>query len=598
MSRKRRSRGVQATAAGIEILEARRIGENWTRQGLANRAGVSLDTLERLIKRDKVDRESVRKIVYALNLQPTDIIAQAEWDGIAESLHLSKERFIPRILMSYHDADSAVAQQLCNQLKAMGQPVFTVGSTMRQSANWFQRFAEELNCCNGYVLLLSSQAIFSEMMTEEVRRVREHYDTKRQPQIIPIQLGHSVTHSDLDDYLVGLESWEWRSPTDTTAIVEMIHHQLTSTEQNQNYSLIEKEGTTVSTVILPTVSTEPELPVGQVPLDSPFYIERPPIEAQCYQESEHPGALIRIKAPRQMGKTSLMARILHQARERGCYTTHLSLQLATSEVLSNIDRLMRWFCLCVGRGLHLSNQLAEYWDEIFDGNYNSTVYFENYLLATMPNPVLIGLDEVDRVFAYPEVANDFFGLLRAWYEKAKYGDRDSEVWKKLRLIVIHSTEVYIPMNLNQSPFNVGLSIELPEFTQLQIRELAQRHCLDWSTTQVTQLEQLVGGHPYLVRVALYHVAHQNITLDQLLGQATTESGVYSDHLRRHLWNLEQYPELAIAFRKVVTANAPISLNSIHAFKLHSMGLVTIVNNLVKPRCDLYQQYFYRHLKDQ
>jgi hypothetical protein len=39
-------------------------------------------------------------------------------------------------------------------------------------------------------------------------------------------------------------------------------------------------------------------------------VERPPVEANCYQEIVKPGALIRVKAPRQMGKTSLMQRIL------------------------------------------------------------------------------------------------------------------------------------------------------------------------------------------------------------------------------------------------------------------------------------------------
>jgi len=40
-----------------------------------------------------------------------------------------------------------------------------------------------------------------------------------------------------------------------------------------------------------------EEPEGQVPLNSPFYMERPPIEADCYQAIIRPYALIRIKAP-------------------------------------------------------------------------------------------------------------------------------------------------------------------------------------------------------------------------------------------------------------------------------------------------------------
>lgn len=57
-------------------------------------------------------------------------------------------------------------------------------------------------------------------------------------------------------------------------------------------------------------STELEYPNGPVPLNSKFYIERPPIEAQVYREVLKPGSLIRIRAPQHMGKTSLLRRIL------------------------------------------------------------------------------------------------------------------------------------------------------------------------------------------------------------------------------------------------------------------------------------------------
>lgn len=592
MPQKSRNRGVQATVPGVEILEAKRISGDLSRQALANRAGVSLDTVERLIKREKVDRESVRKIVYVLDLQPTDIIDRDEWEGVIKTSQSSKAAFDTSILISYYDANFDTVQQLYNQLQASGQTVSMVGQDIRQHKNWFQQFTQALKQWDCYVLLLSPQAALSEMLTEEVRQVREHYNAYHRPKILPIQIGQAISiQSDLCDYLVGLKIVELRSPPDLPAIVKAIQKQLTSPEINE-LSVDEDS----SEPILPnTPPLESELPVGQVRLDSPFYVERPPIEAQCYQEIVHPGALIRVKAPRQMGKTSLMARILHHAREQGYRTAHLSFQLATSQVLSNIDKLMQWFCLSVGQGLHLPNQLADYWDDIFDGNYNSTVYFESYLLAETASPLVIGLDEVDRVFTYPEIANDFFGLLRAWYEKAKYGDRDSITWEKLRLIVIHSTEVYIPMNLNQSPFNVGLSVELPEFTQPQVQDLAQRYQLHWTSTQIEKLMQLVGGHPYLVRIAMYHVTHQAITLDQLLEQSTSELGIYSDHLRRHLWNLSQHPELAIAFRDVVRANTPVPLKPILAFKLHSMGLVAIAGNYVEPRCDLYRQYFCNRL---
>lgn len=186
--------------------------------------------------------------------------------------------------------------------------------------------------------------------------------------------------------------------------------------------------------------------------------------------------------------------------------------------------------------------------------------------------MVVGLDEVDRVFLHRDIAEDFFSLLRAMYEYAKYGDRVSEIWKKLRVVMVYLSEDNIPLDINQSPFNVGLNVELHEFIPDQVQDLVGRHQgLNWTTTQVQKLMNMVGGHPYLVGLAFYHIQHQDITLEQLLQTAPEEAGIYSDHLRRHLWNLKQHPELAAAFNHVVTAPAPVELDSELAFRLHSMG---------------------------
>ncbi|BAY22946.1 hypothetical protein NIES2100_27100 [Calothrix sp. NIES-2100] len=344
------------------------------------------------------------------------------------------------------------------------------------------------------------------------------------------------------------------------------------------------------------LNTEAEFPVGQVPLGSHFYVERPPIEERCYQEILQPGALIRIKAPGQMGKTSLMARMLNEARKHGYQTVSLSFHLADKAVFTSLDTFLRWFCESVGRKLKQLHHLDDYWS-MYGSKDKTTAYFEECLLEEIDSPLVISLDGVDRLFPYRDIAEDFFSLLRAWYEYAKYGDGSSELWKKLRLVLVHSKEVYIPLNINQSPFNVGLSVELQEFSLEQVQILVARHQgLHWTDEQVEKLMDMVGGHPYLVRLALYHVQQQDSTLEQLLQTAPTEAGIYSDHLRGHLCNLERHPNLAAAFSQVVNSLAPIEIDSESAFKLNSMGLVVYCNeNKVMPRCDLYRQYFQNRL---
>jgi hypothetical protein len=217
------------------------------------------------------------------------------------------------------------------------------------------------------------------------------------------------------------------------------------------------------------------------------------------------------------------------------------------------------------------------------------------LLEQLDTPLVLGLDEVDRVFPYQKTADEFFALLRSWFEAARSGDRSSIFWEKLRLVIVHSTEVYIPKN--QSPFNVGVSINLTEFNFKQVLDLAQRYKLNWTEVQVQQLMDVVGGHPYLVRKALYHIYRQDISLVELRAIAPSDNGIYGDHLRHYLWILQQYPALARGFHQVAIESTPIELDQVTAFKLDSLGLVKLQGNRAVPRYDLYRQYFSTRLNN-
>jgi AAA-like domain len=366
----------------------------------------------------------------------------------------------------------------------------------------------------------------------------------------------------------------------------------TVTKKNFKQAIMRAIAANINTAFVSRSLTDIPFPEGSVPLDSPFYIERPGVDCLCDDTMAKPGSLLRIKAPKLMGKTSLMMRIKQRAIRHNYQAVYLDLGSVERDILSNLDRFLRWLCVMVGRQLKLENKLNDYWDtDILGSNDNCTVYFEEYLLAEINCPLVLGLDEVDRVFPHSAVIEDFLGMLRSWHEKGKI----SEIWQQLRIAIAHSTEVYIPLDINQSPFNAGVSIELQEFNLEQVQTLANLHQLNWHNNQVEQLMTIVGGHPYLVRLAMYEISCKKITLDGLLKNAATEAGIYSNHLRRHLEILQQIPELAQAYKKVITSPEPVELNPMQIYKLHSMGLVKRQDNHVIPRCNLYREYFQRVL---
>lgn len=515
-----------------------------------------------------------------------------------------------RIFISYRDQspDRELAQQFYSTLAAAGHNPFMAGTSIQLGETWAQRIRQELEQSDYFLLLLSSQSATSEMVTEEVRlakTLRDRRDDNR-PVILPIRVQFPLDNPlnyDLRGYLQQIQQRQWNSEADSASLISEVLNLVKSPPVRRDLSDNGGEDDNIPSPIIespdrpPLPVAEPELkrePGGAVPLKSGLYVERPPIETDCFEEIMQPGSLIRIKAPRQMGKTSLMARILNHARDQGCEAIPLSFQRADHDLFTDLDKLLRWFCEQIGRRLKRLRELDDYWIG-YGTKDKCNAFFEECLLEELEVPLVLGLDEVDMVFPHREIADSFFALIRSWYESARYGDFSSEQWEKLRLVVVHSTEVYVPLNINQSPFNVGKNVELPEFTANQVMDLSQRYGLDDASQQIEQLLTLIGGHPYLVRKALYHLRRQDLSMAELTNTAYTEAGIYSDHLRRHLLNLQDYPQLADALRQVVSKNRPVEIDAESAFKLESMGLVLLQGNEAMPRCDVYRQYFADHL---
>jgi len=340
-----------------------------------------------------------------------------------------------------------------------------------------------------------------------------------------------------------------------------------------------------------------EFPSGPLPINSSLYINRPPLEELICSELIQPGCLIRIKAPKKMGKSSLLNRMIAYAKEQNYQVIYLDFQEADEEVFVSLDKFLRWFCIYITKQLNLISCLDDFWDTEMGSKVSCKIYFEAYLLQQISsNPVILALNEVQRVFEHPNIAQDFLPMLRFWHEQAK----QDCIWQKLRMVVVHTTEIYVPLKLNQSPFNVGITITLPPFTPKQVQDLALRYGLEWAVSpeeekRLESLQAMVGGHPYLVSLALYHLSRQEITLEMLLETASTPMGIYTQHLRELLNLLQKEPELMPAMQQVIASNEKVELDAIAAYKLESMGLVQLNGNQACVMCELYRLYFSHQL---
>ena len=154
-----------------------------------------------------------------------------------------------------------------------------------------------------------------------------------------------------------------------------------------------------------------ESPDSQVRTGSGFYVPSS-YEERCDEEVQKPGSLIRIKSPQNMGKSSLMARVLDHASQLGYRTVVIDLNQTNQKFFEDLDLFMQWFCASVGKPLGIRVKTDAYWDDIFGANDNSTDYFECYLLKDDDPPLVLAIDNFDRIFAYTDIETDLCGLLR------------------------------------------------------------------------------------------------------------------------------------------------------------------------------------------
>jgi transcriptional regulator with XRE-family HTH domain len=341
----------------------------------------------------------------------------------------------------------------------------------------------------------------------------------------------------------------------------------------------------------------PNYPDHPLPLNSPHYISRSRLEQDCYAEIARSGALIKIKAPQRFGKSSLLLRVLdHAARQCDQKVIYINLRDADQTFLASPQQFLSWFCNMVAVSLELSEDkilaMTEHHRQLAAavGNTRACLScFESHLLPGLTKPLTLCLDQVDRILSAAPIAQDFFGLLRAMNERSIQGGN----WQQLRLVLvhrIHSIETFVDLDINQSPFNVGLPIELAEWELAEIQELAQRYQLDLAAEQLAQIRKWLGGHPFLTHLALYRLAKLDIAFGQLFDREVAAQ-IFQAPLQSIQRKLERDDHLRSAFRQVLATTESVLLSPVLRYELRALGLVQFKGDQVGLAGEFYRQYF-------
>lgn len=518
--------------------------------------------------------------------------------GIREPVPVYLIPYPRRVFISYRaqEPDATLAQQFRETLAQQGHQPFLAQKDLHLGEVWTQRIETELKHADYLLLLLSEQAATSEMVMAEVKLATRLQELQGRPGILPIRLNFPL-HSDLDysfrGYLDQIQQRHWRSEGDTAPLIQEVQTLLLEGRMFKPPTTAPRSpAPSPSTPFIPKPfadMTVLEIPAGTMDPQSRFYMPRTS-DAIALETIGQPGVTITIKGPRQVGKSSLLSRVNAAAVEVGKRVAFLDFQLFDQSALGDADRFFYQFCFWLTDLLELEDCVDDYWKQPLGNSQKCTRYMGRHILKSLGLPLVLAMDEVERVFD-TDFRSDFFSMLRSWHNNRA----NMPVWKQLDLVLVTSTEPYqLIENLNQSPFNVGQVIQLEDFTLEQMAELNQRHGAPLTDAQVQELAVLLGGHPYLVRKALYQVTSKQLTAADLFAKAADDQGPFGDHLRYHLFRLSRKPEQKQGFLDVIqTQRCP---DDDVYFRLRGAGMIGPREGLVvKPRCELYSRYFQERL---
>lgn len=483
-----------------------------------------------------------------------------------------------KVFLSYRrePPDQDVATELRDCFVSNGLEVF-LDTDIETGEEWSGRIDEELRSSQFFVVLLSQRSYRRPMVQHEVRIAyrRREMNALR---ILPVRLGFDGELSyELGAFLDPIQQSYWRPGESVQALA---HH------------LLQVMGASKPSIV--PAAVEPLIPApfaetGSMSAESPLYIRRAvedQIEPVLRTAS---GRTVVISGPRQIGKSSLLVRLIDLAARQGFRTCLIDFQSLDDSRIRDLHSTLRTLASRLARQLGSAVKPGDVWDEDL-GHKESFAEFLQLALSEQPAPLLLCLDEVDRMF-HTTFRSEFFSGVRAWHNYRA----SKPQFRKLYLVLAHATkpDPWID-DPGQSPFNVGHRFSLDDFGPVEIARLNDAF---GNPVQVPELDELAGwtgGQPFLTAHCLYLLKSQATTLENLKAQSVRADGLFADHLNYLRGRVLASKDAATSLRQVLASGRCDSEPAFHW--LLALGLIRGASrSAATMRCRLYDNYFREHL---
>jgi hypothetical protein len=495
-----------------------------------------------------------------------------------------------KVFISYRRAapDDALAAFLENRFTGNGLEVFRDVKTPI-GARWAQEIQKQLLACDYFVVLISELSMDRDMVRQEIQQAHALNVEKGVPAILPVRLAYErALPYDLAAWLDPIQHARWQSAADSERVATELlaairggvalpyHMTRGAQDQADLLSATEQQGR-------PLPKAEPIMDVLALAADNPFYVDRA-VDGDFYNSVAFDNGVGTLHAPRQMGKSSLFNRVRARLERERQQSVHLDLKLlATGPIKDDADAFLNLAYLIADSGRHEVDVTT-----FFRGPGFPAVKFQRFLeqvFGALPARTVLLFDDVDAVFEKP-YRDALLGGLRYVIDQKPY----SRALQNIGFGFAHSHDpAYWIRDSHQSPFNVARTFTVPEFNAQQLETLHSRHGQCVPPADFVRLTALLGGHPYLTRLALYCLASGEKVYAQIEQEAATDGGLFGDHLRSRLLSVVQ-AGVAKAFKQILDTGRCGDIMQFQA--LLAMGLVKGTSHTdARARFGLYHDYF-------
>ena len=236
---------------------------------------------------------------------------------------------------------------------------------------------------------------------------------------------------------------------------------------------------------------------GSIRPGTPSYIERAADE-ELYRRVLA-GEFCYVLTPRQMGKSSLMARTVKKLRDVDHDVRTAILDL--SSMGGEPDKPDAWY-YGLGRrlvkDLEISVDFKSWWQERIDlpALQRLSETFD-LLLSKTTDRLVVFVDEIDWTIRLP-YSDDFFAVIRACYNARAIKPE----YQRLTFVLLGvASPPDLIKDATRTPFNIGHRVELTDFTPEEAKPLEKGLHQDATTSEII-LKRIVywtAGHPYLTQ---------------------------------------------------------------------------------------------------